>query len=377
VSGYARAEITISKMGLEGQGVGTDAEGNIYFVPGMVVGDHVRVEFDPKQKRYRDIVSAELLAGSPSRVTPPCPYFQNCGGCDWLHWDYREQLQAKSQVVEHVFSRGSIHPKELRPIIGAEKTLGYRNRIQVRSEAGHLGFYRKKSHEIVDVESCAVADERLNETMRELRAKATPGEGRHKFELFLNPEGGITTVRDRQHAAGGFAQVHEGQNQKLQELVKKACVEGDSKNVLELFSGSGNLTYHYLDAVERVIAIDNDPRAIAAAIAKRPEDAAKKVAFFAMQVTPRLPRNLPPDFQNSYDTLILDPPRLGVGDFINRFVHPGLRRIIYVSCSPVSFSQDAQCLLKDFSLDSVQPIDMFPHTRHIELVGVFQRSSSL
>jgi len=372
------AEIVIEKMGLEGQGVGTDAEGNIYFVPGMVIGDRVRVQFEEGQRRYRDIESSELLAPSDKRVAAPCEYFQSCGGCDWLHWDYTEQLRAKEAIVDHVLGRGSIKPTTRKPILGAEKIYGYRNRIQVRRESGQLGFYRKRSHDIVDVQACAVADERLNAELSLLRSEGPGVEeaGKHKFELFLTPEGDVKRLRDQPHAADGFSQVHSGQNEVLCKLVSDACVDAQSRNVLELFCGSGNLTYHYLDQVERVLGVDSDPRAIAGAIARREEKDVSKVAFFALQVDGRLSRNLPPDFRTSYDTLILDPPRQGVGDFIHRFIHPGLRRIIYVSCSPVSFSRDAQCLLKHFSLDSIQPIDMFPHTRHVELVATFSRLPS-
>lgn len=373
----AFAEIVIQKMGLEGQGVGNDTEGNIYFVPGMVVGDRVRVEYEEGQKRFRDIIASELLAASPDRIDPACDYFQSCGGCDWLHWKYSEQLRAKQSIVEHVFQRGNIHPVQMKPILGAEQTLGYRNRIQVRRESGKLGFYRRKSHDVVDVKQCAVAHPAINADLKDLRETSSPSSpGKHKFEIYLDPTGKVARLQDRPHAAEGFAQVHDGQNEILCNLVREACINGDSRNVLELYCGAGNLTYRYLDTVQRVLGVDFDPRAIASAISRRAEADAGKAAFFAMQVDGRLSRNLPPDFRLSYDTLILDPPRQGVGDFIERFVHPGLRRIIYVSCSPVSFSRDAQCLLKHFILQTVQPIDMFPHTRHVELVAIFQRSSS-
>ena len=89
----------------------------------------------------------------------------------------------------------------------------------------------------------------------------------------------------------------------------------------------------------------------------------------------RLARRLPREFRERYDTLLLDPPRSGTQECLGSFLHENLKTIVYVSCSPVAFMKDVQCLKEHFTFEQAQIVDMFPNTRHIEFVAWFSRSS--
>lgn len=370
--------ITISRVSLFGEGVGTDSEGNIYFVPRALPGDTVKVSVRSQDKKYCECDLLEVVTPSPERVESPCVYFQHCGGCDWLHWNYSDQLKGKQKVIEHAMERTTLTPGKILPIIGAENPLHYRNRVQLRMGGGNLGFFKKKSHDLVDIEECKISQPAINEAIKKLRASGISKDGDiQKLELYLNESGLVKTVTNAAHGVEGFRQINEEQNSKLQKCVANYVQKANSKIVLELFCGNGNLTFSYLDWVENTIAIDSNEAAIAQAKQKR--DALKRgsdessVAFICDSVNRATSRKLPAEFRGDYDTLIVDPPRSGLQGALNSLVHKKLKNIIYISCSVQSFSQDVQCLKNHFHFEEIQPVDMFPQTRHIEFVAKFSR----
>jgi len=362
------AQISIERIGLEGQGVGYDVDKNIYFVPGGLPGDQVEVEYAENARRYRDARLLRVVTPSPQRKTPVCEYFKKCGGCDWMDWEYAEQIQAKEKIVRHLLEKNQLMPERLMPMIAAEQSLGYRNRIQVRYEQGRLGFLARGTNSIVDIKSCAVADDRLNAELPAWREKLAAQTEPMKIELAVDEAGKVGSWVNQPHGAGGFGQVHSGQNKKLQAIVAERVKASGAKSVLELYCGNGNLTFAALDPVQRWMGIDSSTEAIGAAN-RRCSDKAKFLCGF---VSPGLLSRLPAQWKNNYDLLLLDPPRQGITD-LRPWIHDGVKTIIYISCSPLQFVKEVASLRNTFRVEEVQPIDMFPQTRHIELVATLTR----
>jgi 23S rRNA (uracil1939-C5)-methyltransferase len=260
-------------------------------------------------------------------------------------------------------------PRKYLPIQPSPLIFGYRNRIQLRQENHRLGFFKKRSHEIVDIRHCAVAAPALNDEMERVRAEKAPAAGR-KLEIWVGGDGSIGRLVDSPHGSGGFRQVNEAQNEFLRDRVAAHVKAFGAKKVLELFCGDGNLTFRFLPSIERVIGIDSN----GAAIERARSVGEGKADFLCLPVGYGTIRKLPADFADRYDTLVLDPPRQGVGRAIEAFLHRRLNAIIYVSCSPLSFATDVQSLrAKGFVPEEIQALDMFPHTRHIEFVAVLVR----
>ena len=358
--------------------MGSDSEGNIFFVPRALPGDSVKVAVVSQDKKYFECDLVEVVSPSKERVEPPCNYFHQCGGCDWLNWNYLDQLKGKQRIIEHALERATLKPERVLPMLGAENPLFYRNRVQLRMASGKLGFFKKQSHEIVDIESCKVAQPSINEAIQKIRASGLKIDDEiEKLELYVHDNGEVKTVRNAAHSIEGFRQINEEQNLKLQRSVAEYVRGANSKSVLELFCGNGNLTFSYLDSVEKVIAIDSSQAAIDQARAKRSliglESQGLSVAFISDLVSSSTRRKLPAEFKEQYDTLIVDPPRSGLQGALSHLIHQQLKTIIYISCSVQSFSQDVQCLKNQFRFEEIQPIDMFPQTRHIEFVAKFSR----
>lgn len=366
------AEIQIERVGLEGQGVGYDASGNIYFVPRALPGDRVRVRYNEDEKRYRDAKIIEHLTLSEARKEPACRYFQLCGGCDWLDWEYAAQVAAKEAILRHVIERTPFRPKEWLPFLGSKQIYGYRNRIQLKREGKEVGYYQRNSHRLVSIESCAIAHSALNDQIAILREQTAPSYS--KVELTVDEGGNVSKAFDSPHGSAGFCQVNPVQNAVLRSLVKDRIQKAQSKKVVELFCGDGNLTFAYQSDVEQVIAADASEPAIEKAVELATSQNLSHVKFLRSPVGFSLTRKIAQEGGEAYDTLLLDPPRVGVGKPLEFFIQPKLKNIIYISCSPVSFSKDVVNLKRyQFVLEDVQGIDMFPHTRHIELIARFSR----
>ncbi len=366
-------ELSIEHVGLQGQGVATDGEGNIYFVPKAIPGDRVSVRFDPEAKKYRDAELEAILEPSEDRAESPCAVFDQCGGCDWLHWKYPAQLKAKETILKHVLERSGFLPETLLPTLAAENPLGYRNRVQLHGAGKHLGFFKRRTHEIVNIESCPVTHASLNAEIASLRKDFAAMSEPYKVELALQEDGSVVRSLNQPHAAGGFGQVHGAQNEKLKNLVSEQMRLSGAQSVLELYAGDGNLTFSYLDQVEEVFAVELAPAALDQARARFGNREKPRAAFLERRIDSRLVRSLPRDFAGRYDTLLLDPPRSGAEAVIEPLIHDGLKSIIYVSCSPVAFTKDVACLKEKFRFEHIQIVDMFPHTRHIEFVAFFSR----
>lgn len=147
----------------EGQGVLRAPNGQVVFVADAIAGEtaRVRIEHIGHNAAYGRIVRLETV--SPHRVERACPLGKRCGGCDFWHMDYTEELRLKAQRVRDALVRiGGVDPGEV-PILGAESCLGYRNKAQFPVAPGAdgpaAGFYRAGSHEVLPVERCLIQPE--------------------------------------------------------------------------------------------------------------------------------------------------------------------------------------------------------------------------
>ncbi len=363
------AEIDITHISQRGQGVGYDDSGNIYFVDGAIPGDRVEVSFAETGKRYRDATLSSLIKPSPDRIEAVCSHFGECGGCDWLQWEYRTQAMAKGEMLFHLLERNGIRFRHKSPILEAPSPLGYRNRIQLHIEDGKIGFHKRRSHEIVEIEYCHIARQELNHGLLRLRKgdRELPRSGR--IELSLTGGGVVRSLGDEKSKS--FVQVNAAQNERLRDVVAEVVRSAGGKTILELYCGDGNLTFAYRPPRGSIIAVDANPSAIEKA-RSADDEAGAGIDFIQLHIDKSLPDHLPADFIRAYDTLILDPPRSG-SDLLG-IIGKEVMNIIYVSCSPSAFLRDIKPIAEDYSFESVQPIDMFPQTRHVEFVAHLHRT---
>ena len=172
-------EYTVAIEGYSGEGAGVARiDGFVVFVSGALRGEVCRILILKVLKSAAFAKVLEVLAPSPHRIAPDCPYFPRCGGCTYRHMDYAEELALKRRRVQDNLARIGGSEVEVEEILGAAETRRYRNKAQYPvSPDGRVGFYRARTHEVIDTRECLLvkpeADataEAVRQYMRDFRA---------------------------------------------------------------------------------------------------------------------------------------------------------------------------------------------------------------
>jgi 23S rRNA (uracil1939-C5)-methyltransferase len=355
-------DLRIEDIAFGGKGVGRE-HGKAVFVPYTIEGELASAEILREKKQFAEAVLVEVKENSPHRVTPECPYFGRCGGCAYQHVDYEHQLAIKWRQVRNVLQRiGKLKDIPLRPIIPSPKQYEYRNRITVHVQDGVIGFFRRDSHRLVDVERCPISYGEVNRALTELRKR--------------NPRDGHYTLRT---ASSGrvFSQTNDEVANALRDLIVD-LVPSNQDLLIDAYCGAGFFAKALLNKFKRVVGIDWDKFAIAAA----KEDATEKETYIAGDVEEELQQvravhpNRPPvdDIDHGRlrsiapTTIIIDPPATGLSTNARKaIVNLAPTTLIYVSCNPATLARDLKELQEKFTIRSVTPLDMFPQTAEIEV----------
>ena len=164
-----KVQVAIDSMAFKGYGVAR-FHGKVVFVPYTVDGDKAWVELVEEKENYSTGRLIQLIEPSPRRVSPPCPYFGSCGGCQWQHIHYPVQSELKKEILQDLLKRlGRID--EIPPIgaFPSLKPYDYRIRIQLKVTGQAMGYYREGSHQIVDIDHCPISHPLVNRILRKLQ----------------------------------------------------------------------------------------------------------------------------------------------------------------------------------------------------------------
>ena len=349
-------DLKIEDIAFGGKGVGRE-QGKATFVPYTIEGELVSAEIMREKKQFAEAELVEVKESSPHRVTPECPYFGQCGGCAYQHIGYEHQLAIKWRQVRDILQRiGKLKDIPLRPIIPSPKPYGYRNRITVHAQDGVIGFFRCDSHRLIDVERCPISCDEVNGELMDLRER--------------NPRDGHYTLRTSS-SRRVFSQTNDEVADALRDLIVD-LVPPNQDLLIDAYCGAGFFAKALLDKFERVVGIDWDKFAIAAA----KENATKKETYIAGDVEEELARS--DGFSEEGETgrlgsrrsltLIVDPPATGLGANARKeILNIAPTTLIYVSCNPATLARDLKELHGKFTINSVTPLDMFPQTAEIEV----------
>lgn len=358
-------DLEINDLSRGGSGVGKDSDGRVIFVPLTAPGDRVRVRVVEANKRYATGELVEVLRRSELRVQPRCPAFGRCGGCEWQHLPYDYQWKTKVGGIRHALHRvGLSEIPDIEELSAAGVEWEYRNRIQMRGAGEHLGFFGRKSRNLVPVDRCEIARPELNAELAAVRAEGVSRPREYKVEIEVLEDGSVRKIWNARHAAGGFRQVHDAQNAKLQSWVSQAVP--DSATVLDLYGGAGNLSRALAGRVRRIDCVD------VGAPARAPEGTPANLHFHRSAVDRWLQRTpIEAKIDGSTVCAIIDPPREGIAqDFA--VVAQGLAdrsvdRIVLVGCDVDSWARDLYRLTRrGWKPVKLAALDLFPQTHHVE-----------
>ena len=409
-------QITITSLGNNVGGISSAEGRRTIFVRGALPGETIRCRITTRKKNLDEAELLDIIEPSPDRVVPFCEYFGECGGCSLQHLSYGQQLIWKQNWIENAFSRAGIDcsQAEFNEVYPSPERTGYRNRVSFDVVEGKPGLHRFRGNPF-PVNECPLlnrrgqqefrllqnvnldhlarisvrASDRTGSSMLEFRGGAPPERLAQDSSVITawevsdvwvtEPEGCEITERVAGYTfpirPGTFFQVNPGCADRLISTVSDACQS--DLNILDLYGGSGSLALPLAATGAKVVSVEINPDASLSGRKAALMNGVDSVSFVTGSVGQFLTGSS--GSGRSWDAVIVDPPRAGLGIKISKLLRRiSSGRIIYVSCNPFSLARDIRIITeKDWIVLSVQPIDMFPQTDHIETVVLLERKENV
>jgi 23S rRNA (uracil1939-C5)-methyltransferase len=391
-------------------------DGKVWLVNYALPGEVVEAEPRGRQGGVAVAAATKVIEASPHRVSAPCPYFGECGGCQLQHAAYAHQLALKRQVVEEAWSRAGLRLPVDTPVLGMDDPWRYRIRGEFEaiflSGTWRFGFHRLRSHSVLHIETCPIHDLRIERALPAFAQAANELQLKDLQNLLLTVEptgkGLLWRLRFRgpepkwpredfahrvaellpdqvllddamslefwdltfRAGSGTFVQTNYRQMLVLYRTALDMLGASSTDRVLDLYAGIATLSVAVARDGAIVTAIEENPHAVqlgrlnARINSARVEYQPGKVETVLRQVK-----------LGQYQAAILDPPRAGCEPAaIGELIRLGVDRLVYVSCEPSTHARDLVALVRGgYRVRRAAIVDMFPQTYHIESVALLQR----
>jgi len=452
-------KVTITDIAAEGKAI-AKVDDLVIFIPFVAPGDVIDIQLTKKKHNYAEGKAIHFHEYSLLRETPFCEHFGICGGCQWQHLRYEEQIKYKQkQVIDNLTRIGKIDLGEILPIKGSIQTVAYRNKMefafcdkkwltdeQIKSEQtfdknNALGFHISGMFDkVLDIHKCWLQDDISNRIRLSIKDFCLSHEG-YTFFNARTQDGYMRNLMIRISSAGGlmlvvvfkyedevlrtallthiaeqfpeitsllyvingkcndtitdldvitfkgndyiieemeglkfkigpksFYQTNSKQAYVLYKVARDFAMLTKNELVYDLYTGTGTIANFISHQAKQVIGIEYVPEAIEDAKYNSSLNNITNTLFFAGDMKDILTQ----DFINQYgrpDVIITDPPRVGMHkDVVDTILSAQPKRIVYVSCNPATQARDINLLSVKYEVCKVQPVDMFPHTQHVENV---------
>ncbi len=426
----------VDDLAHDGRGI-AHVDGKAVFIEGALPGEDVRFNYTARHSQYDEGQAEAVITLSPDRVEPRCAHFGVCGGCSLQHLAADRQLAVKQHwLLDNLARIGKVQPEQLlEPLRGPSWGYRHKARLGVRQviKKGRVlvGFRERYRPYLADLKRCEVLQPRLGGLLEALgqlvgrlsirdrlpqievaigdeiaalsfRVLIPPSAEdqallcdfgqQHNLYIYLQPKGPATTYLLWPERADPlsyrlpdydlelafmpchFIQINPAINrQAVAQAVALLDIQTDER-VLDLFCGLGNFTLALARRAREVVGVEGDASLVEWAGRNAVRNGIDNVRFYAADLTRDV---LAQDWmQDSYDKLLLDPPRSGALEMIPRLAALQARRVVYVSCHPATLARDAGELVQcgGYRLVSAGVMDMFPHTTQVESIALFERA---
>lgn len=375
-------------------------DGGIIFVKGAIPEESVEISINEQKRDYSIGTVTNILEPSPYRIRPICSVFGICGGCHLQFISYEKQVSMKEEILLDSVRRIGGMESQLSSALTA-KDLHYRHRGQFKvSQSGEVGFYKEGTRDVVPISECPLMIKEINLLLKQLSGtKLTGIKEIHisygdsavaliKPKTFTEDlektlmDAGISGIAFENGESVGkdyirldlnrlqytitpwsFFQSHWDLNKKVVELMISELLPLEGLKVLDLYAGAGNLSLPIAVYASEVSAVEESHYAV--------EDG-KRNAMLNNLGNCKFVASSAEKFRihETFDVIILDPPRPGLtDDVVKKVVKASPKRIIYMSCNPATLARDLKKLNEKYKLDSLRLIDFFPNTYHVEALA--------
>ncbi len=397
-------ELEIVKFDHHGRGIGY-LNGKIVFVDNALPGEKVKIESIRENAKYMEGKVTEYLCTSDRRLKSKCPFYEECGGCQLRHMSYEDTIDFKKNKVADILKKyANVSPK-IEVIKNDNKDL-YRNKIEVRFSDGVMGYYKKRSHDLVEIDRCLNAEEAINSLL--LSVDLIPVQNgtltikaNYNGELILIIESDdevnidIDKLREKHKLVGiilnekvifgadhfieivddmffkesynSFFQVNRTINSKLFKLIEENIDEGST--VLDICSGVGTLSIVASKKAKEVYAIEIVENAVRDSLINARMNKRENIEFMLGDAFSTIKK-----IDKQVDTILIDPPRSGLNrEALEGILEKEAREIIYISCDPVTLARDLKVLMSKYEIKKFYLLDMFSYTYHTENFVVLEK----
>jgi len=371
-------------------------------LPGEVVETEARWRLPwPGRKRKRlkppTLLVTRVIEAAPERVAAPCPVFGVCGGCQLQHMAYASQLAWKTERMRALLADAGIADAPVLDALGCDPPWNYRNHMRFSVDrAGRVGLTARGTSRVLPLTRCDIASERINDALAVLarhelpRPQALVRYGVGTGQMLLQPAPS-TELRAELEALGvalrdqefeeelarqrfrirpsSFFQTNTAQANVMARLALEALPSGPDVTLVDAYCGVGTFARLLAEQAGRVLAIEESASAV--------RDAQANLADTPnVEILKGKVENILPELTERPDGLVIDPPRAGCQrPVLDALIARRVPHVVYISCGPESLARDLTILCREsgaYRLVSLQPLDMFPQTAHIENIAVLE-----
>lgn len=390
-------------IGLNHQGMGIGRINNkVIFIEHALIGEIVEVEIIKEYKKYSIGKIKKIIKNSKDRCDYQCKYYYKCGGCNIGILSYDKQLEFKKNKVVDIFKRYALVDVKL-DIVGTDKEK-YRNKIILHVIGGRVGYYESDSNNLVEIDRCIIASDRINDIIsrikninlykvNEIMIRSTVLDSMVVFYGDVNKEEVISVLNDVSSIYVGdkliygknriieklgdysfyiskdsFFQVNTKQTLNLYNQVLEYAKLSRDDRVLDLYCGTGTIGIFLAKYCYEVLGIEINASSV--------EDAKENAFLNNINNIEFICDNSSIISKIDYkaDLIVVDPPRSGLDKVtINTLKKNIVKRIVYVSCNPMTLVRDIRLLSDVYELKNIKLFDMFANDYHVESVVLLER----
>lgn len=392
--------IKIEKYDNQGRGIGY-LNKKIVFVPNTVIGETVEIEIVEEKDKY--IVGKVINVISPStiRIKSKCPYYDRCGGCEFMHLSMDEELRIKTNILTDLLKRNNIDVPKIN-VIQSNNKYNYRNKVTLKIVNNEFGYYNSGTHNFTKIDYCYLAKDSINNIIKsynlfkvssgeitirsnyndEILIKITSNEKVDvDIEKLINDNKIVGIIVNDKVIYGendyiekvnnylfkvninSFFQV----NLNILEKIEKILHAKKYHNVVDLYCGVGTLGMFVNKDKLYGIEIVKDAVINASINAK----INKQNNMYMLGDSSKISK-----IDSDIDCIIIDPPRSGLNkETMKNIVTIKPDNLIYMSCNPLTFVRDMQILNKIYNVDEFYYLEMFPRTKHMECISMLSRKA--
>lgn len=393
-------KVTITKLDDNGRGIGY-LNNKIIFIPNTLPDEEVYVSISKETKKYFEGKVIKYIKKSDKRVVSPCPYFDKCGGCSLFHMTYNDSIEYKKNKIKNILKKfANINPTI--NVIKNDKVFNYRNKIELKIKDYKWGYYNYNTHEFISINECLLASNPINKVIEnkhifDIKNGSITIRNNYNNEVIIaintkdNYKVDINELKNIIKLVGiiindkviygesyfieninnklfkvnynSFFQVNLNITAKMIDIIKENCYKD---TLLDLYCGVGFLGQMVSESYKKIYGIEINENSIMDAIKNSEINNIKNTYYICGDASNAITK-----INDNIDTIIIDPPRSGlVKNMINDILNIKAKRLIYISCNPISLARDLNILKDYYEIDNISMLDMFSNTYHVECVSL-------